>query len=345
MSTPANSDHTVRTKLALLQLAEELNSVTKACQIMGYSRDSYYRFKKLYDNGGELALKNLDRRKPMYKNRISAVIEREVVEIALDYPNYGQEKVSRLLKARNTNISASGVRAIWKRHDLETVVKRLNALHTFVEQEERELTREQRVSIESLHKISTKSSDVEAKYPGNLGVQDTFYIGNIPGIGDVYQQTFIDAYTKMAQAHIYPAKDVSCSVDMLNKHIIPWYEERSLQLEQILTDRGAEFYGDSKTSNLYQHELQEKQIDHIKMRAYNGPEVNGICARFHSFQKTAFYDVLMRNHGISTVEELESRLQEWITKYNTEIPHQERYCYGKTPLETYQQSIHLAPKY
>jgi transposase InsO family protein len=344
VSTPANTDHTVRTKLALLQLADELNSVTRACQIMGYSRDSYYRFKKLYEKGGELALKNLDRRKPMYKNRISAEIEREVVEVALDYPNYGQEKVSRLLKARNTNISASGVRAIWKRHDLETVAKRLNALHAFVEQEERELTKEQRISIENLHKISTQSSDLEASYPGNLGVQDTFYIGNVPGIGDLYQQTFIDAYTKIAHAHIYQVKNASASVDMLNKYIIPWYAEKNLRLEQILTDRGAEFYGGSKDDNLYQQELRKNGIDHIKMRAYNGPEVNGICARFHSFQKTAFYDVLMRNHGISDIEELESKLQKWLTKYNTEIPHQERYCYGKTPQATYEQSKHLAPK-
>ena len=344
MSKLKVEDDTVRSKLALLQLADELNSVTKACDIMGYSRDSYYRFKKLYDSGGELALRNLDRRKPMLKNRTSPEVEKEVVEIALDYPNYGQEKVARLLQARDIKISASGVRAIWKRHDLESKNKRLKALHAKVAQDQRKLTDEQRCSIEKLHQLSQNQTELDTAYPGNLGVQDSYYVGYIPTIGDVYQQTFVDAYTKVAMVNLYLNKHAKSSIHMLNEIVLPWYQQQSLPIEQVLTDRGAEFYGAAHDGDLYQKALHDKSIEHIKMRAYNGPEVNGICARFHTLQKNEFFDLALRAKSYQSLEELNDDLQKWVDTYNSEMPHQERYCFGKTPLETLKQSQHLAQK-
>ena len=344
MSKLKVEDDTVRSKLALLQLADELSSVTKACDIMGYSRDSYYRFKKLYDSGGELALRNLDRRKPMLKNRTSPEVEKEVVEIALDYPNYGQEKVARLLQARDIKISASGVRAVWKRHDLESKNKRLKALHAKVAQDQRQLTDEQRSSIEKLHQLNQNQTELDTAFPGNLGVQDSYYVGYIPTIGDVYQQTFIDAYTKVAMVNLYLNKHASSSIHMLNGKVLPWYQQHKLTIKQILTDRGAEFYGAAHDGDLYQKALQEKSIEHIKMRAYNGPEVNGICARFHTLQKNEFYDLALRAKSYQSLSELNEDLQKWVEFYNSEMPHQERYCFGKTPLETLKQSLHLAQK-
>jgi len=341
MANSHENDDTIRSKLALLQLADELNSVTKACSIMGYSRDSYYRFKKLHDTGGKLALKNLDRRKPMHKNRVSIDIEKQVVEIALDYPNYGQEKAAKLLSGRKVSISASGVRAVWKRHDLESKPKRLKALHAKVEQEERELTEEQRKHIEQLHALKNNQSELDTYYPGYIGVQDTLYIGNISRVGEVYQQTFIDSYSKFTIVHLYLEKTVKSSIDMLENNILPWYKGNNITLEQMLTDRGAEFYGHSQDGDKYQQLLKQLKIDHIKMRAYNSPEVNGICARFHKVQQTGFYEPMLHSQRFYSLQELESELQKWITIYNTQTPHQERYCFGKTPMETLINSIHL----
>ncbi len=336
-----DNDNEIRSKLALIQLVEELNSVTKACAIMGYSRDSYYRFKKLYKTGGKLALKNIDKRKPMPKNRISTAIEKQVVEIALDYPNYGQEKVARLLQNRQVEISASGVRAVWKRHDLESKNKRLKALHAKVEQEERALTPEQRIHIEQLHQINQNQSELDTDYPGNICVQDTTFIGNILNIGDVYQQTFIDSYSKVVIAHLYLKKDVDSSIDMLKKHVIPWFVEKNITVEQLLTDKGAEFYGKSHGGEKFQTLLKSLGIEHIKMRAYNSPEVNGICARFHTQQKSNFYDTLLRTTSFESLIELEAALQQWLLEYNETVPHQERYCFGKTPIATLHDSLHL----
>ncbi len=128
---------------------------------------------------------------------------------------------------------------------------------------------------------------------------------------------------------------------MLKKYVLPWFANKNITVEQLLTDRGAEFYGKSHGGEKFQAVLQSLNIEHIKMRAYNSPEVNGICARFHTQQKSAFYDTLLRTTSFDNLAELEGALQRWLIQYNEETPHQERYCFGKTPISTLNDSMHL----
>lgn len=112
------------TKARVLQLAESLGSVSRACQIMGYSRDSFYRFKRLYEEGGLAALEGPSRRKPLLKNRVGSEVEQGVVDLARSYPEWGRAKVAETLAARGLKISPSGVRCVWVRHGLETASRR-----------------------------------------------------------------------------------------------------------------------------------------------------------------------------------------------------------------------------
>ncbi|ABV34975.1 integrase, catalytic region [Shewanella sediminis HAW-EB3] len=328
----------IRSKLALLQLAKELGSISKACDMMGYSRDSYYRFKKQYENAGEQGLHNLSRKKSTLKNRVSQEVEDQVIEIALDYPNYGQAKVAELLTARGCTISPSGVRTIWLRHNLETKQNRLIALNSRLRQQN-ELDFNAQHQIEKSCKLQQEEGSLDCQGPGDICVQDTFKIGNIPGLGTVYQHTCMDAYSQYTHAHITLEKSSTISSDFLRTQVLPWYKNQYIPINSILTDRGAEFSG--KYSQQFQNLLQQTAINHIQKRAYNGPIVNGIAARFHNLAHSEFYAPFLKNNKVSNIETLNENLQKWLKRYNHQYAIAGRYTLGKTAIEVIELSRHL----
>jgi hypothetical protein len=118
----------IKTKLGLLNLSEQLGNVSHACKLFGYSRDSIYRLKKLYEQGGEETLQEVSRRKPNIKNRVESTIEEQVKRVAFDFPDYGQVRASNELRKKGIFISPGGVRSVWKRNEIETFPKRLKLL-------------------------------------------------------------------------------------------------------------------------------------------------------------------------------------------------------------------------
>ena len=327
-----SNEKIIKHKVGLLNLAEELGNVSKACQIMGLSRDTFYRYKSAVEDGGVEALLERTRRHPNLKNRVDLETEDAVVAFAIEYPAHGQVRISNELRKQGVFVSASGVRSIWLRHEMSNFKLRLKALEAKVAEDDIFLTEAQVQALEKKKLDDEAWGEIDTAHPGYLGSQDTFYVGTMKGVGRIYQQTYIDTYAKTAQAKLYKTKTPITAADMLNDKVLPYYEEHNLPVLRILTDRGTEYCGRADRHD-YQLFLAINDIEHTKTKV-KSPQTNGICERFHKTILQEFYQVVFRKTLFESIEQLQKDLDEWIDTYNNDRSHQGKICEGRTPLQT-----------
>ena len=327
----------IRNKLGLLNLAQELKNVSQACKMLGYSRDTFYRYRDLIDEGGEIALHDKSRRKPNLKNRIDDATETSVVQMAFNFPAYGQLRASNELRKNGIFISPAGVRGIWQRHGLEGFQKRLKALEAKSAEAGIIFTEAQIVALERKKFDDEACGEIETAHPGYLVSQDTFYVGTLKGVGRIYQQTVVDTYSKVAVAKLYNTKTPITAADVLNDRVLPLFDSYSVPVLRMLTDRGTEYCGNKETHD-YELFLAINDIDHTKTKARH-PQTNGICERFHKTILNEFYQIAFRKKIYNNMEELQIDLDNWLQEYNLNRTHQGKMCCGRTPMQTFLDGI------
>ena len=322
----------IKHRFGLLNLTAELGNVSRACKVMGFSRNTFYRYQAAVETGGVEALIDANRRKPNPRNRVEEIAESAVTAFALEQPAFGQLRVSNELRKRGIFVSPSGVRSIWLRHHLESFKKRLSSLESHVAPTGEVLTELQVQALDRKQEDDIAHGEIETSHPGYPGSQDTFYVGTIKGVGRIYQQTFVDTYSKWATARLYTTKRPITAADLLNDKVLPFFAEHGMGLIRILTDRGTEYCGKPESHD-YPLYLALNDIEHTKTKVRH-PQTNGVCECFHKTILPEFYLVAFRRKIYLSIEELQADLDAWIVTYNNDRTHQGKMCCGCTPIQT-----------
>ena len=318
-----------RAKLSLLQLASDLNNVSKACKITGYSRQQFYEIRRNFQTfGADGLLDRMPGAKGPHPNRVAAEIETAILDHALEHPCHGATRVEQELRLKGIQVSSGGARGVWQRHDLLTKHERLLRLEKTTAERKLELTDEQ---VRLLERFSPEFRErhIEAEHTGALVAVDTFFVGTLKGVGKVYLQTAIDCHSRYAWAQLHTSKLPVTAVQLMNNEVIPTFEAVDARIDVVLSDNGREFCG-RPDSHPYELFLQLEDITHRTTRVKR-PQSNGIVERFHRTLLDEHFRVEGRKTWFETVAEMQAVLDGYLVHYNTRRPHQGRGMNGRTP--------------
>jgi len=333
----------IRRKLNILELGQTLGNISEACRKLGVSRQHHYDIKSALETDGLEGLLEKSRKAPRIGNRVAPEIEQKVLDYSLEFPTQGQVRVSNELKKQGFPVSCGGVRSIWLRHNLQVASLRLKRLEKWAAENSEVLTESQVQALEEAKQEKEAHGEIESHHPGFLLGQDTFYVGYIKGVGKIYQQTAIDTHSNVGFAKVYPDKTALAATDALNDKVLPFFDEHNMASLRILTDRGTEYCGRTET-HPYQLFLHLNSIEHTKTKVRH-PQTNGSTERLNQIVQNEFYKVAFRKKLYTSLEEIQTDLDEFMNYYNNERTNQGKYCQGRTPMQTFEDGKELYQKY
>ena len=322
-----------RRKLSLLELAAEMSNVSKACKMMGYSRQQFYEIRRNYQTfGAEGLIDRLPGPKGPHPNRLDEAVEQAILDYCLVSPCHGPVTVANQLVLKGINVSSGGVRGVWSRHNLISKHDRLLRLEMSAREQKLELTDSQ---IRVLERFSPEFRErhIETKHTGDLVAVDTFMVGSLKGVGRIYLQTVIDCYSRYAWGRLYTNKMPVTAVHVLNEDVLPFFEEHNASITTILSDNGREFCG-RPDQHPYEIFLQLEGIEHRTTKVRR-PQSNGFVERLHRTLLDEHFRIMGRTKWYESVEEMQKDLETYLQHYNHKRTHQGRNMKGRVPYKVF----------
>lgn len=250
--------------------------------------------------------------------------------LALAHPAYGCNRHEAMLALEGVRVSSITIQKILNENGLGTKVERWLALEQQNAEKAIEITPEQAAFLEKLNPCF-RERHVESTSPGELLSADTFFVGNLKGVGKVYLHAVVDTFGSYAFGFLHVSKQPEAAVAVLHNDVLPFYRDLDLPVKAVLTDNGREFCGTER--HPYELYLDLNGVEHRRTKVRT-PKTNGFVERFNGTVLDEFFRVKMRETFYDSVDALQADLDAWLIHYNTERPHLGYRNMGRRPIET-----------
>lgn len=302
-------------------------NVAETCRIFDISRTTYYKWYKRYKESGIEGLKDKKRSSPEMPNKTPLEVEKLILDLVIENPEYGPRRLSQCLNEIGIFISESGVYNVLKRNNLNTQQNR-NVYAKKYGYIPRSKSKKKGITLKS----------IENSYPGYAFQQGTSYIGKFPNLGRVYMMIIVDCYSYFTMAKIYDSKKYDNVEDIMKTKLIPITKAFNIVVENIITDGSREYHSNWKNGKHKYYELLSKhQIIHHVIPATGNTEINILkdinCIIYEEFYKNTF------EIDYSDFDELQGDLQQYITYFNLERKIDSGQFQGRTPIEVFINKI------
>lgn len=322
-------------RLSVLELAKALGNVSLACKQRGVSRTQFYEYKRRFQTHGIEGLVDLPPIHHSHPFTTPPEVEQRILDVSLEHPAWGCNRLSDTLKLEGINISAITIQKILNRNEMGSRYDRWLKLEEKHSQKAIQLTGEQVAFIEKQNP-AFRERHVESNAPGELLCQDTFFVGHLKGVGKVYLHSVVDAYCSFAFGFLHTSKQSEAAATVLHNDVLPFYKAKGLAVTAVLTDNGREFCG--KDDHPYELYLALNDIEHRHTQVRR-PQTNGFVERFQRTVLDEFFRLAFRTKLYETVEALQADLDAWLHEYNYERPHQGYRNLGKRPFERIEEYL------
>lgn len=327
-------------RMNVLKLAEILGNISEACRRMKMDRTSFYEYKRRFQTHGLEGLKDLPPIHHSHPQTTAPEVVEKVLAMSLNHPAWGCVRLSQMLKLEGISISSPTIQNILIKNNLGTMYHRLIKLEEQVLGKGLTLSVDQVKYLEQMNPCF-RERHIESRAPGDLLSQDTFYVGRLKGVGQVYLQVVVDTYGSYAFGRLYISKVPACSVDVLHHDVLPQYQSWGIKIKALLTDNGTEYCGTER--HAYELYLALNDIEHRRTKV-KSPRTNGFVERFNKTALNEFFRKAFREKFYESVESLQTDFDSWLKHYNTERPHQGYRNMGKRPMDTIKEFICQEPK-
>lgn len=316
-----STDIIYQRRVRLLDLARELGNISEACQMMGISRTRYYEWKRLAECYGLEALMPKERRRPQQPNETPTHVVADLLAIVVVEPTIGCRQLADRLDELGYQIS-------------KTTVQRILVAHGLGQRRERVARAAAVAALAGLITEPVTEQATEpfgfchwAAQPGDLVPLDSFYIGNLKGVGKVYQLTAVDTCARWAIVKLIIGPVTTAHTIRFIDHVIKVMRQLGIPVRNVLTDNGPEYKGLA-----FGHHLDEIGLAHVRIPP-RSPNHNAVCERFQGTMLQECWRPAFHRRHFTTLRQLQAEADAWLIRYNTRRRNHGDYMAGRRPID------------